>query len=195
MENNAEVGILALNVTTGPYLTEGRWVDRQDTYGFYGCGGIIRKEVYEKIGGFSEWLTVYAHEWDYGLRALDAGYKIKYYASSNVIHRASTINRSAKRYWIYSTRNEMSLVYKFFDKSYRRKILLNMFVNNFKAVKGLQFSRIYYCQLGLLKFLRFRKTLPHTPLKRDVQVFFAQNHLNTYPPFAFITRAINRVLR
>ncbi len=190
LEKNSNVGILALNVTSGPYLSRGRWRDGQDTYTFYGCGGIIRKEVYEKIGGFSEWIEVYAHETDFSLRTLNAGFKMKYFENTDVKHRASMVGRSTKRLWTYITRNEMAIVYKYFPKDIRWTYIFRMFGNNLKPIKVGEFTRVYYCSIGAFKFLPFRRKLEHTPISREVALFYANNHRNTGPFFTFITKKI-----
>lgn len=195
LEANQNVGILALNVTTGPYLSRGRWIDGQNTYTFYGCGAIIKKELVDKIGGFSEWIEVYAHETDFSLRCLNAGYKIKYFDNSNIIHRVSSVGRSSKRLWTFITRNEMAIVYKSFDKKNRWKYIGRMFGNNLKALKSGKFKQVYYCTIGAIMFLKFKKRLSYNPISKEVAMFYANNHRNTwYPVFGFITNKIKRVL-
>src|SRR3954468_24505406 len=51
LDGNTNVGILALNVVSGPYTSDmWQWKDKEDIVGFIGCGAILRKETYEKIG-------------------------------------------------------------------------------------------------------------------------------------------------
>lgn len=193
LEQNATVGILALNITTGPFTSDPMlWKDKQDIVGFFGCGAIIRKEVYDKIGGFAEWLHVYAHEWEYALRCISTGYHVQYFQHSEVIHRASTANRSFKRIRIYSTRNEMGIVYKYFGKN-RWKYLFRMWANNLKRIKVQGLVPTYYDLLGSIKFLQMRKTLTHTPVTPEAQEFFVNNYVNTFPVFGFIGRRLNKL--
>ena len=194
LEQNDRVGILALNITSGPYLTDtwiwqdGRpWQHEQDLPGFFGCGAIIRKEVYEKVGGFAEWVYVYAHEWEYGIRCLNAGYAIKYFQKSSVIHRASKINRTAKRARMFGTRNEMAIVYKYFDDK-RWTYILRMFVNNLKRMKNEGVLNGWYDVVGAVKFMAFRSTLAHTPVTKEVQQFFIENYKNTFPVFRILKK-------
>lgn len=194
LEHNKQVGILALNVTTGPYKTDewiwqdGKpWQHEQEVVGFFGCGAIIRKTVYEKVGGFAEWMYVYGHEWEYGIRCLNAGYTIKYFQKSSVIHRASPINRTSKRARVFGTRNDMAIVYKHFGKQ-RWKYLLRMFLNNLKRVKHEGVKPAWYDILGTIEFLKMRKQLEHTPISTGVQHFFTENYLNTFPVFRFISK-------
>jgi GT2 family glycosyltransferase len=196
LERTPDTGILALNITSGPYLTDewvwksGKpWQDGEEILGFFGCGAIIRKEVYDKIGGFAEWMLVYGHEWDYGIRCIDAGYKIKYFRNSSINHRASSINRSLKRARIFGTRNDMAIVYKYFG--YKRwNYIATMFFNNIKRIKHESFKSAYYDILGCIEFLKFRHNLTPTPVSRETQKFFADNYMNTHPVFGFITKRL-----
>ncbi len=107
LNDNLQIGILALRITGGAFETTDatEWIDKKDSGGFIGCGVVIRKEVYDKIGGFAEWLHVYTHEYEYSLRCLDAGYKIVYFDTAHVVHITSALNRTNKRLRIFSTRN------------------------------------------------------------------------------------------
>lgn len=197
LETHPKTGILALNITSGPYRTDDwvwqnarPWQDKEAILGFFGCGAIIRKEVYDKIGGFADWMLVYAHEWEYGLRCMDAGYDIRYFKNSSVNHRASMVNRSKKRMMIYGSRNEMVMVYKYFDN--RWKYLIRMWFNNLKRIKVDGLSGGYYYILGGLEFLKMRPKLAHTPLNKEVQSFFTNNYMNTFPVFRFLTKHWNK---
>jgi len=201
MDQHPLTGILALNITAGPYLTDtwvwkdGQpWQHEQQVLGFFGCGAIIRKEVYEKIGGFGEWMLVYGHEWEYGIRCIDAGYDIRYFKHSSINHRASPINRSLKRARIFGTRNDMGIVYKYFGHN-RWKYIATMFFNNIKRVKHEGFAAAYYDMLGAFEFLKFKDQLSSTPVSEDTQRFFADNYMNTHPVFGFITRPLRRLFK
>jgi GT2 family glycosyltransferase len=195
LEENPKIGILALNVATGPYRTEQwGWKDGEKILGFFGCGAIIRKEVFNKIGGFAEWLYVYAHEWEYGIRCLDAGYEIRYFEKSKVIHRANVEGRSFKRLRVFCTRNEMGIVYKYFGEN-RWKILKRMWFNNLKHVMDGAFLHTWYNIVGSFKFLKWRKTLQQTPVSQEVQDFFAANYDNTRPFFYNMSKKLTRTLR
>jgi len=117
MDQNSKIGVLALNVINGPY-TSALWQDGQESVGFIGCGAIIRREVYKKIGGLAEWISFGTEEWEYGLRVTDADYEVRFFAGCHVNHRASMINRSTKRNRVNISKYELAIVYKHF--SYRK---------------------------------------------------------------------------
>lgn len=174
LDAHPDTGILALNITGGAFPTDYLF-HMQDNIDFIGCGAIIRKELFNKIGGFAEWLFIYTHEWEYALRCLDAGYKIKYFENCIVNHRTSNLNRTSKRLKVFSIRNEMAIVYKFFNKKDRTRYIARVYLNNLKGFYRNGFSAIPWHYMALKEFLKLRKTLEHTPVSKEVQNFYSQS--------------------
>jgi GT2 family glycosyltransferase len=186
LEGNDEVGILAMNIKDTDLYEDKNldprdaWQDKQDIAGFIGCGAIIRNEVYKKIGGFSEWLHVYTHEFDYGIRCLNAGYKIKFFKAGIVIHRVSKINRTNKRMITFSTRNELGIIHKYF-RNQKAKYFYRTMINNLKVAKRDGLATGYYIMLGYYEFLKIRNTLELTPVSQAAQDFYAANFWSAKP--------------
>lgn len=190
MDIEAGVGLLALNITTGPYTTaDFKWKHLQDVVGFLGCGAIFRRSVYEKIGGYAEWIFLYANEWELALRCWSAGYSVRYFEKSNVNHRASKIHRTSKRLRVLSTRNELGIAYKHFGHN-RWTYIFRMYMNTLKRIKVHGIKNTYYDFLGGIEFLKMRKSLDYTPVTKEAQDFFVENYTNTFPVFDFIKRRI-----
>jgi len=188
LDKNPKVGVLALNVTTGPYTSAVyNWKDGQQVVGFIGCGAILRRTTYEKIGGYADWIFLYGNEWEYGLRSLGAGYEMRYFEGCRVTHRASAINRTTKRLKVYCTRNEMASVYKYFGDN-RDKYLFRMLVNGLKCIKNEGLKPAYYTILGALEFWKMRKSIKHTPIPADAQNIFANAFYGTKPIFSFLKK-------
>jgi len=181
LDEHPEVGILALNVSGGAFPTD-YLKDRQDYIGFIGCGAIIRKTVYRQIGGFAEWLFIYTHEYEYGIRCLAAGYKIRFFENCHVTHRTSSLNRTSKRLKIFSVRNELAIVYKNFSTD-RWKYLNRILLNNMKYVRRGGLQGLLYVIEGYIRFLKFRKTLEPTPVSKNIQDAFIYNFWSTKPVF------------
>lgn len=195
MDREPTVGLLALNITTGPYTTaDFKWKHLQDVVGFLGCGAIFRRSVYEKIGGYAEWIFLYANEWELALRCWNAGYSVRYFEKSNVNHRASKVHRTSKRLRVLSTRNELGIAYKHFGHN-RWKYIFRMYLNTLKRIKVHGVKNTYYDFLGGLEFLKMRKTLAYTPVSKEAQDFFVENYTNTFPVFDFIGRRITSVVK
>ena len=178
LDADPKIGILALNVTGGAFPTD-YLVHMEDNIDFIGCGAIIRKALYEQIGGFAEWLFIYTHEWEYAIRCLDAGYSIRYFAHCYVDHRTSVINRSSKRLKVFSVRNEMAIVYKFFDKKDRSKYVTRVYLNNLKSLRRLGPAALPWFYQALVEFMKLRKELVHTPVRREVQDFYSKSCWST----------------
>lgn len=173
LDENPDVGILALNIINGAFTTHYLF-HLQDSIDFIGCGAIIRKEVYSKIGGFAEWLFIYTHEWEYAIRCLDAGYKIRYFEQCHVNHRTSSINRTSQRLKVFSIRNEMAIVYKFFNKKDRTRYIARVYLNHLKTIHRDGINVIPWHFAALKEFFKIRKSLVNTPVSKDVQDFYSR---------------------
>ena len=178
LDDDPKIGILALNVTGGAFPTD-YLVHMEDNIDFIGCGAIIRKILFEQIGGFAEWLFIYTHEWEYAIRCLDAGFSIRYFAHCYVDHRTSVINRSSRRLKVFSIRNEMAIVYKFFDKKDRSKYVTRVYLNNLKSIRRLGPAALPWFYQALVEFMKLRKELVHTPVSREVQDFYSKSCWST----------------
>jgi GT2 family glycosyltransferase len=188
MDANHSVGVLALNVVSGPYTKENwKWKDGDETIGFIGCGAILRRETYEKVGGYADWMFLYVNEWEYGLRCLNAGYTVKFFENSVVEHRASKIHRTSKRLRVFVSKHELGIVYKFFSKN-RTRYLVTVAINHLKSIRKGQFNIAWFNFLGLIAFLKMRKTLSYTPVSIEAQNKFAKIFLATQPVFGFLKR-------
>ena len=185
LDDYPDTGILALNVTGGAFPTD-YLIHMHDNIDFIGCGAIIRKELFNKIGGFAEWLFIYTHEWEYAIRCLNAGYKIKYFEDCHVKHRTSNINRTSKRLKVFSIRNEMAIVYKFFDEKDRARYVARVYLNNLKSIYNYGISSIPWYFMALKEFMKLRKKLEHTPVSPEVQDFYSKSCWSTRRFFKII---------
>lgn len=179
LDQNPDVGVLALNVVSGPYTSKmWDWKDGQNIVGFIGCGAILRRETYEKVGGYADWMFLYVNEWEYGLRVINAGYYVRFFADSVVQHRASAVNRTSKRFRVFVTKHELGIVYKHFAFN-RGKYLFRIIVNNLKSLKDGQFKHTWWNILGMIEFFKIKKSLTHTPVSAEAQNFFTKTYITT----------------
>lgn len=173
MDGRPKIGVLALNVLTGPYTSKGwKMEENKNIVGFIGCGAILRRETYEKIGGYAEWIFLYVNEWELGLRCINAGYNVQYFSGCKVIHRTSSLHRTTKRFETLVAKHQLAIIYKYFP--YRRwKYISRVVLNNLKGViKELQFKRAWYILLGARDFLKMRSSLPYTPVSTSAQELY-----------------------
>ena len=195
MDQNPATGVLALNVVNGPY-TSALWQDkdRQETVGFIGCGAIIRREVYKKIGGIAEWISFGTEEWEYGLRVTDAGYEVRYFADCHVNHRASMINRSSKRNRVNISKYELAIVYKHF--SHRKwNYMFRVIGSNLKMVHKVGLKNTWYNLIGMKEFLKIKNTLTPTPVSKEAQLKFINAYITLQNSvFGFLFKKLKRDL-
>jgi GT2 family glycosyltransferase len=178
LDNNLDVGILALNITGGAFQTN-TWNNLSQYAGFIGCGAIVRKTLYDKIGGYADWIFLYTNEYEYGIRCMEAGFKILYFADCKVMHRTSNINRSSKRLVTYSVTNEMAIVYKYFDKKHRSLYLCRVFLNNVRCISQHGLSSIPWYFSALQDFLKLKSRLSYTPVSAEVEDFYSKDFWST----------------
>jgi len=196
MDTNQDVGVLALNVVSGPYTSEmWGWKDGDETVGFIGCGAIFRRETYERIGGYADWMFLYVNDWELGLRCLNAGYHVRYFANSCVNHRASKINRTSKRLRVFVTKHELAIAYKYFSVK-RWQFIFRIMINNLKILKYGQFKYGWYNIIGMFKFFQMRKSLKYTPVSAQAQQVFVENFdITKKSAFGFIFEGLTKKFR
>jgi hypothetical protein len=124
---------------------------------------------------------------------IDAGFKIRYFKNSDVKHRTSGLNRTSKRLRIFSTRNEMGIVYKHF-RTGRLKYAFNVWINCMKVISTEGFKASWYCFLGGYEFLKLMPKLQHTPVSEKTQQLFTRIFWGTQPAFGFVKKGINKIL-
>lgn len=193
LEENRKVGILACNIVGGLFTTQ-ELEDKQEWVGFVGCGAIIRRAVVEAVGGYARWLHLYSHEWEYGIRCLNSGFHIRYFEQCIVSHRSSSVNRSSRRMIAYTTRNELLIVYKYFS-SRRLLFLLRTLIHNawLWKMEGRR-AAVLYVSEGFLMFLRAAPTQARTPVKPQVQKFYADTFWSTQSITRRVARKLGRKL-
>lgn len=178
LDHNQDVGVMALNIKGGAFQTA-HWKDKKQYSGFIGCGAILRKKLYDKIGGYANWIFLYSNEYEYGIRCINAGYKIVYFKDCHVLHRTSNINRTSKRLITYSVRNEMAIVYKYFSKKHRTSFLIRVYLNNLRCVFVYGIRSIPWYFSALSEFFKLKKELTHTPVRQEVEKFYSEDFWST----------------
>ena len=73
---------------------------------FIGFAHLLRREVFEAVGGYRETFEFYGEEKEFCLRLIDAGYRTVYLPDALVIHQPDPAGRSQQRYLRYVTRND-----------------------------------------------------------------------------------------
>ena len=91
----------------------------QDCWALAGCSMMVKRELYEKIGGIDERYFMYEEETDWGIECKQVGYKVVYNPNSTVVHYkgATTRKIQIKANWIF-TQSMMKFFKKHFWNNY-----------------------------------------------------------------------------
>lgn len=132
LQRDAKLGSVAFRVIDADTGTEhAHWdypaehfesgVDSFEVTRFLGGGFALRREAFDRAGGFDERLFFGAEEKDLGWRIIKHGWRIRWQRDLAIIHRStpvSKINWSDKRYY-FATRNALYVNHKFGAGPYR----------------------------------------------------------------------------
>ena len=108
------------------------YLDENQTYEVEAiCGAfmMIKKEIYEKVGGFDEDYFMYGEDLDLCFRIKQAGYKIFYYSGNSIIHFKGESTRKSSLSYVSNFYGAMKI---FVQKNLKKKsVLLNVLLRLF----------------------------------------------------------------
>ena len=131
---------------------------------FWGGAHVIKKDVFDKVGVYSEEFFYGMEEYDLAYKTMDAGYRILFTSSINVLHKVSPEGREPERTkFRRMLENKVLVAYKYLPKRYVISHLLMWSIFYLVKSKG--------HITGFLKIftsLRSRsKTTDRNPISRD----------------------------
>lgn len=91
--------------------------------GFHQAGGLLRRDLIERFGGFDEDLFLWGVELHLTARAILAGFTMARCDSAVVLHRATPLNRSSRRHAFHYCRNLFLLVLRHAPESKCRELM------------------------------------------------------------------------
>ena len=105
LQHSREAGAPRL-ASVGQSISHGGWVDRhvdegevdqrqhraEDVLGLDSCGLLVRREVFEQLGGFAPELAVFTDGLDLGWRATEAGHRVRTCPEAVIVHRGAGHN-------------------------------------------------------------------------------------------------------
>ena len=141
-------------------LDRGQWDISGETYGAHGAAMMIKREVIEKVGMFSDTFFLYYEEWDWSTRIRRAGYKIFYQSRAVIYHKESmSVGKDNPIKAYYHTRNRILYMRRNTKKS--QFLLFTLFFtlftfpkSIFKYLVGHQFAHLKAFLRGVLWHLK-----------------------------------------
>ncbi len=124
LDKDAQLGIIAgrvLNYYTKEesafwsYGLGDDWVDKEFyTTVFIGCSAMIKREVFDKVGGYPEDYFFYYNEDVMAAKTVNAGYSIKYMPNILCYHKLSLKQRPRKNTYYYMWRNAYWFMWQYY---------------------------------------------------------------------------------
>lgn len=85
-----------------------------------GCMTLIPRRVYDRLGGYYEGFFIWSEEWDYSLRAKNAGYRLVIASRSRIFHKVGrSLGVMKPLSYYYGTRNRLMLKSMYLSRSMR----------------------------------------------------------------------------
>lgn len=130
---------------------------------FIGAGHAIRKEVFEKTGGYDEELFGYMDELELSFKAIDCGFKIKYFPTVGVLHKVSPRGRlNPKEFWIRMFRNRLIINYKYLPLFFR---LISFLIWSLKITY--HSKNLTVALLGIKDFKKVKGRIPQRKIGKN----------------------------
>jgi GT2 family glycosyltransferase len=149
--------------------------------GFHQAGGLLRRDLVEKLGGFDEDLFLWGVELHLTARAMLAGFATARCDSAVVVHRATPLNRSSRRHAFYYCRNLFLLVLRHGPIETWRE-LIDAFLSRVLLHSALHRTTAYLG--GVRDAVRLhRRTRLRAPLTREQ---FAAMNPDLRAPFSYL---------
>ena len=119
---------------------------------------LIRRELYEKTGGYDPNFRFQAEDFDWQVRAKKAGYKIMFTPLAKIWHKGSvTIGKDSPFKAYYDFRNPTIVIMKYQDNHFFRRYfhytMKNLFVSSLKNTVKLRWYYVYKQWRGLFSAL------------------------------------------
>ena len=99
-------------------MSEWPHAESRDVEHVIGAFYLVRRAVFESLGGFDERFFVYLEDLDFSRRALQAGYRIRYLSAARAYHMGGgTSNRVKARRLYYSLASRILFGFKHFSRA------------------------------------------------------------------------------
>ena len=154
LELRQDIGVIAAHIQTPDGKPQWSWhlpiSDRFCRSPFFiGCGFIIRRELFAKIGWYPEDFFLYQNEIDVSFQVRLQGYEIFYDPACVIVHRGTPNQRPGWRRVFFPTRNTLWLIRRYYPQPQASYLML---------------SRII---IGLISAVRFNKLATYFKAVRD----------------------------
>ena len=149
--------------------------------GFHQAGGLLRRDLINRLGGFDGDLFLWGVELHLTARAMLAGFPMARCDSAVVVHRRTPFNRSSRRHARFYCRNLFLLVLRHGPEAVRRE-LIDTFLSRVLLYSALHRTTIYIRAVREASRL-YRHTRLRAPLRSEQ---FSAMHPDLRAPFSYL---------
>lgn len=149
LDKRSELGIIAAHIQTPDGKPQWSWhLPISDVFCrspfFIGCGFIIRRELFAKIGWYPKDFFLYQNEIDVSFQVRLQGYDIFYDPACIIIHRGIPSQRPGWRRVFFPTRNTLWLIRRYYPLPQASYLIVSrLFIGLISAIKFNEFSAYF----------------------------------------------------
>lgn len=142
LEAHPEAGLVACRILTRDGRPFSSWhlpagLESKPAACFVGCGFVIRRALFKKIGWFPAHFFLYQNEVAVAIRLFQQGFDIHYLPESLVIHRESPAGRTGWRKVFFPTRNTIWLIRRYIPQPEASYLILSrLLFGLFRAIES-----------------------------------------------------------
>ncbi|HIL79514.1 MAG: glycosyltransferase [Methyloprofundus sp.] len=154
LDQRDDIGVIAAHIQTPDGNPQWSWhLPISDTFCrspfFIGCGFLIRRELFAKIGWYPDDFFLYQNEIDVSFQVRLQGYDIFYDPACIIVHRGTPSQRPGWRRVFFPTRNTLWLIRRYYPQPQASYLI---------------FSRLI---IGLTSAIRFNELITYFKAVRD----------------------------
>ncbi len=140
-----EIGLIAAHIQMPNGQPQWSWhLPKTDTFSrspfFIGCGFIIRRNLFAKIGWYPEHFFLYQNEIDVSFQVRLHGFDIFYDPDCIIVHRGSPSQRPGWRRVFFPTRNTLLLLRQYYPQPQVSYLLISRLIIG--LVRAIQFREL-----------------------------------------------------
>lgn len=177
-----DIGLIAANIQTPENKPQWSWhlpVSNEFSPSpfFIGCGFIIRRDLFAKIGWYPENFFLYQNEVDVSFQVRQQGYEIYYDPECIIIHRGKPNQRPGWRRVFFATRNTLWLLRRYYPQPQLSYLIFSRLIIG--LIRAISFGEIntYFKAVKEGLSLPTKKNILSSDLRKSFIPFWKQNSL------------------
>ena len=182
LDQRADIGIIAAHIQTPDGTPQWSWhLPVSDVFCrspfFIGCGFIIRRDLFAKIGWYPEDFFLYQNEIDVSFQVRLQGYDIFYDPACIIVHRGTPSQRPGWRRVFFPTRNTLWLIRRYYPQPLASYLLMSRLIIG--LINAFRFNELatYFKAVKDGLFQPITKNILPPDLRKSFIPFWKQNSL------------------